>query len=122
MKQYEAPLKSRTFFMPAGSAVPGRRPGAVCQVCRAAAALPARPARRLDAQPDAPQPRTPPEVSEHLLSPGAEHQGYSGRLARLSTGALAGPDSQCGSSADRARVSLPGAPAMLSALPLRAGQ
>ena len=112
----------RAERQPAGSAVPGRRPGAVCQVCRALAALPARPARSLDAQPDAPQPRTPPEISEHLLSPGTEHQGYSGRVARLSTGALAGSDSQCGSSPDRARVSLHGAPALLSAFPLRARQ
>jgi [protein-PII] uridylyltransferase len=53
----------------------------------------------LDAQPDAPHPRTPPEVSEHLLSSGAEHQGHARRHARLSTGALAGADSQCGSAA-----------------------
>ena len=60
------------------------------QVRRAAAALPARPARPFGAQPDAAHPRAPPEISEHLLSPGAEHQGHPGRLARLPTGPLAG--------------------------------
>ena len=84
--------KYRAQRQPAGSAIPHRRPRALCRAGRPAAALRPRQSRRAGAQPGAADARTPRQVRRHVLSPGTERQGHARRTARLPAGLLARSD------------------------------